>query len=619
MSEEDHPNTTILQKALELFSNEAYQDAMNLLIEAVERYPDDSTFQIILGTTYDKLNLREKAEESFRKALAIDPEDRITLKTLGLFLTDAHKYSDALLFLRKALLHGEIGKSIINALHICFVNLRYGQDDFIDLYRKAFELSNDFSYLISLGEVYYHFRRVHECIETLQDLPTIEKTVESSLYLARAYTYDRQYEKAIALFEDLIERESGFYKQKALEGITGAYCNLARQYQSQNNISRAIEICDIAILTNPNSFKHYETKSRMLNETGRYNEAIECTKEGIDSIERLPSSTQEKAYEGLFIQRYYASSELGRLSQLLDELQLVVKKYPTNPKFLVLTAVSLFSQGKVKDVERFIDALGSHGISPLIALKYLVFHQDGDYEEAAALIKPYLNGENDNFTRYLHIAVKIAYVHGMKKAAISAYQQLKELGCGDKTIDNNLACFLIADNKYDEALQLLKDVINSSQLPIKWIGMADLAYLYCILGEYQSALTLSRDLLRNEIADVSGSFRLPIYIDGAVKPDLQSLLGRRMTVKAAAILCGITAMIGLECYQEASALISELHNENELFYTNLLEGCLEASQNNHEKALSLWKSAQELTTNVTDHELLTGLIEKIAKKIQKKP
>lgn len=617
MSEEDHPNTIILQKALELFSVEAYQEAINLLIEAVQRYPSESAFQIVLGTAYDKLNQREKAEDSFRKALAIDPEDKITLKTLGLFLTDSHKYSDALPFLRKMLSDGEFDKSIIKAIHICLVKLQYGKDDFIDLYRKAFEISNDFSYMISLGEVYYHFREFQECIELLRDLPALEKTVESNLYLARAYTSSRQYEKAITLFEDILHKEIGIYKQKAIEGITGAYCNLARQFQSQNNVDRALEICDTAILTNPKSFKPYETKSRILNETGKYDEVIECTKKGIDSIGRFPSSIREKAYEGLFIQRYYACSELDRLSQLLDELQLVAGKYPANPTFSVLTAVSLFSQGKVKDVERFIDALGSHKLSPLTALKFLVFHHNGDYEEAAALMKPFIKDGNIHFGGYLHIAVKIAYVHGMKKAAISAYQQLLELGCRDKKIDNNLACFLITDNKYDEALRLLKDVINSSQLPIKWIGMADLAYLYCIMGEYNSALTLCKELILKEINDVFGSFRLPIYLDGVVKPDLQSLLGRRMTVNTAAIISGTTALIGLGCYQEASTLISELHNENEVFYADLLEGCLEASQNNHEKALSLWKSAQKLTTNVTDHEQLTGLIEKIAKKKQK--
>lgn len=135
-----------------------WNDANNALaqVQKLSTSKDDQLFALYLeGTLYDRQKMYDKAEASFRKALAIDPENSMTLNYLGYMLADHNqKLDEALAMIQKAVQLDPQNYAFLDSLGWAYYKL--GNYDLAETdLRKAVERnSTDPTVHDHLGELY---------------------------------------------------------------------------------------------------------------------------------------------------------------------------------------------------------------------------------------------------------------------------------------------------------------------------------------------------------------------------------------------------------------------------------------------------------------------------------
>lgn len=90
-----------INAALALREIPDYPAALIQLQRARELAPDDGSVYLLLGMTYQDMSQYDGAEESFRKAIEIQPDLLEAQQSLGLLLIRQRKHKEAIPFLRK--------------------------------------------------------------------------------------------------------------------------------------------------------------------------------------------------------------------------------------------------------------------------------------------------------------------------------------------------------------------------------------------------------------------------------------------------------------------------------------------------------------------------------------
>jgi tetratricopeptide (TPR) repeat protein len=135
-----------------------WKDASDALshVNSLSTSKDDLLFAAFLeGTLYDRQQMYDQAEASFRKALAIDPQNSMTLNYLGYMLADHdEKLNEALSMIQKAVELDPQNYAYLDSLGWAYFKLGNYNLAEADL-RKAIERdSTDPTVHDHLGEVY---------------------------------------------------------------------------------------------------------------------------------------------------------------------------------------------------------------------------------------------------------------------------------------------------------------------------------------------------------------------------------------------------------------------------------------------------------------------------------
>jgi tetratricopeptide (TPR) repeat protein len=80
----------------------AYEDARALLEKTIAAHPDQTTYYGMLAEVYEQLGQKEKALETYQKALALDPSDSMTRISLAQYYYDAGDRAEGFKHLREA-------------------------------------------------------------------------------------------------------------------------------------------------------------------------------------------------------------------------------------------------------------------------------------------------------------------------------------------------------------------------------------------------------------------------------------------------------------------------------------------------------------------------------------
>ncbi len=85
------------------FDNQKYSEAVKVLTEAVEYFPEDFTINLILGLAHSQNNESVEAKPFLKKAVDLKPSDITALSAYGFTLNQLKEYDDAIKYLNKAL------------------------------------------------------------------------------------------------------------------------------------------------------------------------------------------------------------------------------------------------------------------------------------------------------------------------------------------------------------------------------------------------------------------------------------------------------------------------------------------------------------------------------------
>jgi Flp pilus assembly protein TadD len=113
------------ESALQLLGRERYEQGVALLLEVVERAPDVTAPYINLGIAYERLGDLERAEASFKKALALNPNHPVVHDELGLLYRETGRFAAARESYEKAL-------AIHSGFHFAHRNLAILCDVYLD-------------------------------------------------------------------------------------------------------------------------------------------------------------------------------------------------------------------------------------------------------------------------------------------------------------------------------------------------------------------------------------------------------------------------------------------------------------------------------------------------------
>lgn len=268
--EKDADNLTMLQLKSDVLNREKKpEEALEICKKLTTLAPQNLYFKIKLGGCYERMRDYDKAIQTYEDILKIDSSYERALARLMYiysFLSNREKNLD------KCRTGIEYATRLIEVTGTAEGYVERG-NLLIDLYeleqaiedcKKAIELDPEAFYAYNnLGCALLKLRRIDEAIEPLKKVIEMKPDYDNLPYvnLAECYTIQKQYEKAMELYNKIMEiwpervgyREEvaqlyaklGNYK-KAMElfdGIADAYNGNSKDKKSNNYLANSIEAC----------------------------------------------------------------------------------------------------------------------------------------------------------------------------------------------------------------------------------------------------------------------------------------------------------------------------------------------------------------------------------------
>jgi tetratricopeptide (TPR) repeat protein len=138
------------------YDNQKYSEAVKLMNEAVESYPDDFNVNLILGLSLEQTNKHEEAAKYLETAVNLNPSDVNALSAYAYTLNSLQEPKEAIEYLNKALVIDPKNVNILGTLGLIYnAQKKYAECD--SVYREALRLdstnalvNNNYAYSLSV-------------------------------------------------------------------------------------------------------------------------------------------------------------------------------------------------------------------------------------------------------------------------------------------------------------------------------------------------------------------------------------------------------------------------------------------------------------------------------------
>jgi tetratricopeptide (TPR) repeat protein len=238
------------------FDNKKYSEAVNLLEEAVQNFPDDFTINLILGLSYMQMNKFLNAKSYLKKAVELNPKDVNALSSYGYTLSQLNESDGAIYFLNEALTINPKNVDLWGTLGLIYNNQKkFRESD--SVYAKALDIDstnalvlNNFayslaergillqralmmaqkavakdsvnsSYLDTIGWVYYQLAEYEKAEKFIKQAASLDKTNAVILeHLGDVSFKNGQKNEAVAIWQKALDLKSDNpeLKQKIIKG-----------------------------------------------------------------------------------------------------------------------------------------------------------------------------------------------------------------------------------------------------------------------------------------------------------------------------------------------------------------------------------------------------------------
>lgn len=355
----------------------------------------------------------------------------------------------------------------------------------VQLKRVLQHRPGDFQATVALARVYLWTGRSAEAIQLIEGLQAKQQlAVDLLLDLARAYTRDRQYDKAADTYQKALERLDRPDAQ--------IYSELGDVYLYSDSLVQAITYFRKAFELDPSDFSIQKKLGLALSWSGENGAALAILK----PLHRQESLDREV---GLELARVYA--KLGQLDEAVAAVESLLAQYPDDPDLLMELADLQAARGRIKTTQQLYEkALQLSGQTDEIERRYAAQMVTwGDFYRAEDLYRQYLAAHPSDAEVRLKLAGVLASAQRYEEAE-GIYRSLLHQGIETQPATLGLARlylqrkdFAAALNNVEKYLKLVQSSASDRpEAPTRAVKEAeglqfegDLLYR---MGRYQDAL-----------------------------------------------------------------------------------------------------------------------------------
>lgn len=466
----EHPSLNIL-RARYLAIDGQVQEALNIFNSILEEDKDNYDALYYRVELYSRLGRLEEAYQDGKRLIELEPEALGVYYSLTRYCISLQKYEEAISYAEKlsdiSQYRGDV-KVLLNSAYSFYI-------DSINKNREALDDKEKYK----LAEAYFKTSKIVESYNILQELITQPScNAEAYSLYCRVLMIKKNYElayvtvcEALANYED--SYELNFLKADILEEL-GKYDEALKQYD------RAIEI-------NEADFSSYNNKAYILNKLEKYNEALQCANTAIELDPSAAHCYKNKAAALLGLELY--EDCLEACEEALDKYLYLVEAYIIKMKAfkeinLLDEALEVFNRASsygIKDgklyyekarvlmhLKKYDEAIQNCQLAleedenelDYSVLKAMCMYYKGDYEEAKKLFEEIIEKDSSCAIAYFHITLCWLKLSNPEAAiAVADKAIVQEYGYLDRF--HNLKGIAFQElNRYDKGLEEYRKALS---------------------------------------------------------------------------------------------------------------------------------------------------------------
>ncbi|GAA3925568.1 tetratricopeptide repeat protein [Chitinophaga oryziterrae] len=455
----------LYNEAVQETKQQHYQKAIQLSLQALEKRPDFTDQELLLGRLYLLTGNYEPARKYVKKVLEKDPLYKDAyLYAINIEISDK-KYEEAACYVDEALYHFAGDKDLmLKKLAV------------LDVAQNFFQ-----------GGVY-----ANSLLEKYSGDTTVQKAYTGHFLLAGRYYQLRG--------NDLLAQQ---YYEKALmlnPGNTEAKDAITGMYIRSGSYTKAIEQVNAELAANPGSYDLMMRKLGLLQDTHDYAEALNILQA---ILKRYPNDGKARGMETSL--RMEAAAWYANVDPYLL-YQGILEKNPGNREALDKVIGMSMSRGAYREALAWINRglKSAPNDQRLLGLKMDVLESDRKFTEAAALAERLRLGNSSADMRSHFIALKIAsgrdyLAQQQYDLALAEFEKALQADPSDTTALDMMANTYISQKDHVHALQVLDKAIASNPDNVRFLIKK--SSVLADMGQYDEAAEIAEQLLNKYPSD----------------------------------------------------------------------------------------------------------------------
>jgi len=229
----------IATPSLGSIENERGPDPKTIDIPDLERDPG---FYYLMAEQSEALGDNEGVLAYYKKALALDPTSAYLNTRIGTLLARTRKISDALIMARAAALFDPDYDEAYTLLGRIYT-VTGDRNRAVEAYTRALDLKpGDRELYVFLGSLQASQKLLAEAEKTFRKMiAQFPEEKEGYFYLGRVYVEDQQYDKAIGIFQELLEKRGETAPQAHVE-LGGVYAVQKKFPEAEIHFREAVKL-----------------------------------------------------------------------------------------------------------------------------------------------------------------------------------------------------------------------------------------------------------------------------------------------------------------------------------------------------------------------------------------
>lgn len=594
----------LVRAALE-FQHSGDHDIAQLLLEkALEISPTDTSARVLLGLSHQAQADLEGAEKIYGEVLMLDRNHLPALKSLGLLLVGQKRYEQGILYLRRYL--AEDSGDLVALDGLIGAYLATGQAENVEnTLREVWEKSPQTEIGIRYGRYQLSKGQNEEALTIFESASQTEKSAKLLSEQALALVLLDRNEEAILRLQEAIRLEPTF--DRAWRGLATCFTRLG-------NFKEALVSAEQALAYNRGHYRNWHAYGDALFAADRVEEALTAYKQGIDLIDLKNDPDAEPVLAALYLQRFNALMNLGRISQALAEMEIARKHIPMEERFTLYPAQVLIEAGDSAEAMKLLDEAQAHGLpwEKLLQTRVKAHLHSEDVDGALTDLHPVFEPSPEQAAAILSSEAFDLYMNGNCGPARKVFQTLAGLFPDVQLYPTNYAFILIGDGDLDRAETILEAVLQKIGTDHETLSLAacNLGYAYLLMGRTPDAIQCFQKVLETSRPDHEAILRIAYFQGAQVRPGCNPYPTQSLPVQLAAKANLVTLYLQEGQIKKAQQLAEEIHSRwPEASLTHELIGAVYAAAGNKAAALSAWQEALQFTQEPTEVEMVHGWLE----------